>query len=305
MNLPPSLVTTIRNAFGEEGHAFLHNLPTLLDEYVQRWELTLLPAFTNLSYNYVTPAVRRDGSEAVLKLGVPHRDSRSEREALAFYAGSGCVHLLEADADRAALLLARLRPGALLRPLAFEDDVQATAIIAEVMRALWRPAPALHAMLTIGEWAKELVELRATFGGGVGPYPSHLIDIAEHLFAELLASSGPPVVLHGDLHHENILSTQGGRWLAIDPKGVVGEREFEVYALLRNPLGWPFTQPDVACALRRRIDQVADLLALDRERMRLWSVAQCVLSAWWDYDASNPASGQDDLRIAEILWKLR
>ena len=305
MEFPTFFVTTIRTTFGDAGDAFLCDLPRRLDEYAQRWGLTLLPAFPHLSYNYVAPAVRRDGSEAVLKLGVPHRELRSEVAALTHYAGAGCVALLEADPDGGALLLARLRPGATLRQLVYTDDVKTTAILAEVMAALWRPAPAAHAMLTIDVWAAELAALRLHFGGGTGPFPAPLVDTAEGLFAELLASSAALVVLHGDLHHDNVLAAQGGRWLAIDPKGVVGEREFEVYALLRNPLGWPLAQPDPAHVLRRRIDQIADRLGLDRERMRLWSVAQCVLSAWWDYSDSNPTAGQDDLRIAEMLWNLR
>lgn len=304
MKLPAAFTTTVRRTFGAEGAAFLRDLPQQLEEYAHRWQLTLLPAFDNLSYNYVTPAVRQDGSEVVLKLGVPHRESRSEHAALAFYAGAGCVRLLEADPARAALLLERLRPGAILRPLAFENDEAATAILAETMAALWRPAPATHTMLTIGVWAQELAALRANFEGGTGPFPLRLVDAAERLFAELLASSGPPVVLHGDLHHDNVLSAPDGRWLAIDPKGVVGEREFEVYALLRNPLGYPLRQPDPARLLRRRLDQLADRLTLDRARMRLWSAAQCVLSAWWDYDATNPHANQDDLYIAEMLLHL-
>jgi len=305
MHLPTTFVTTIRTTFGDAGDAFLRDLPHLLDVYAQRWELTPGAAFPNLSYNYVTPVLRRDGSEAVLKLGVPRRDGRSEMAALAFYAGVGCVALLEADPDGGALLLERVRPGATLRELVYTDDVQATAALAGVMDALWRPAPTKHEMLTIDVWAAELAALRPHFDGGTGPFPAHLVDIAERLFAELLASSAAPVVLHGDLHHDNVLAAQGGRWLAIDPMGVVGEREFEVYALLRDPLGWPLAQPDPARLFRRRLDQVADRLGLDRERMRLWSVAQCVLSAWWDYNDSDPTAGQDDLRIADILWNLR
>jgi len=305
MDLSPAFVTTIRTTFGDAGDVFLRDLPHLLEMYAQRWELILLPAFPNVSYNYVAPVVRRDGSEAVLKLGVPHREARSEMAALAFYGGSGCVRLLEADPDGGALLLDRVRPGATLQQLAYTDDVQATAVLADVMDALWRPAPAMHEMLTIAVWAAELAALRPNFGGGTGPFPAHLVDIAERLFAELLASSAAPVVLHGDLHHDNVLAAQGECWLAIDPKGVVGEREFEVYALLRNPLGWPLAQPDPARVLQRRIDQVADRLGLDRQRIRLWSVAQCVLSAWWDYNDHDPAAGQDDLRIAELLWNLR
>ncbi|HHW86220.1 MAG TPA: phosphotransferase [Chloroflexi bacterium] len=303
MNLPPNFFNTLYNTFGEAGAVFLRTLPQRLETYAQRWELTLLPAFPNLSYNYVAPVLRRDGSEAVLKLGVPHREARSELAALAFFDGGGCVRLLESDPDGGALLLERLRPGATLRSLVDDDDVQATALLADVMEALWRPAPATHAMLTIGEWAAELATLRTTFDGGTGPFPTLLVEIAEHLFSELLASSSAPVVLHGDLHHDNVLAAPGGRWLAIDPKGVVGEREFEVYALLRNPPGWPLAQPNPARVLRRRIDQVAERLGLDRERMRLWSVAQCVLSAWWDYNDADPNAGQDDLRVADLLWR--
>lgn len=308
MHLPSVFICTIHNTFGEQGDHFLQNLPNLLDEYTQRWRLTLQPPFENLSYHYVAPAVRVGNGEVVLKLGVPHRELWSEVEALAFFNGRGSVRLVEADPAGGALLLERLWPGHPLRDLVEEDDEQATALIADVMAALWRPAPLDHTMLTIQVWASELDALRPTFGGGCGPFPCHLVDAAEHLFAEFLASSGPAVVLHGDLHHGNILSTSEGGWLAIDPKGVVGEREFEAYAMLRNPPGWPLTQPDPARTLRRRIDQLADRLGLDRERVRGWAVAQCVLSAWWDYNeeaGSDFGAQNEDLQIAQLLWEMR
>lgn len=308
MHLPSTFIHTICNTFGAKGEDFLRNLSALLAEYAQRWRLTLGPPFENLSYNYVAPAVRADGREVVLKLGVPHRELWSEIEALIFFAGRGCVQLLEADPAGGALLLERLRPGRPLRALVEEDDERATALIADVMAALWRPAPSDHAMLTIEAWARELETLRPTFEGGCGPFPPHLVDAAERLFPVLLASSGSTVVLHGDLHHENILLTAEGAWLAIDPKGVVGEREFEAYAMLRNPLGWPLAQPNPARVLKRRIDQLAERLTLDRERMRLWSIAQCVLSAWWDYseDAGRDFGAKnDDLQVAQILWEMK
>ena len=89
----------------------------------------------------------------------------------------------------------------------------------------------------MAEWGDGFKRLRARFGGGSGPLPSALVGEAEALFAALLDTAGAPVLLHGDLHHYNILAAGGGRWLAIDPKGVVGEPAFEVVALMHNPRG--------------------------------------------------------------------
>ena len=104
---------------------------------------------------------------------------------------------------------------------------------------------------------------------------------AEALFAELLASSGAPMLLHGDLHHENILAAERAPWLAIDPKGLIGEAEYEVGALMRNPLPRLLALPDVTATLARRFDILAETLGFDRQRMIAWSYAQAVLSAWW------------------------
>jgi len=139
--------------------------------------------------------------------------------------------------------------------------------------------------------------IRKRFDGGTGPLPAGLTARAESLFAELLASSGPPVVLHGDLHHGNILSATRAPWLAIDPKGVVGEAEYEAGALLANPSPEIAADPAVAS---RRIAQLGDLLGFDRQRIRDWAFAQAVLRAWWGVeDRQSPNPGW--LRIAETL----
>jgi streptomycin 6-kinase len=108
-----------------------------------------------------------------------------------------------------------------------------------------------------------------------------MVTRAEALFAELLGSSGAPTLLHGDLHHENILSAERAPWLAIDPKGLIGEAEYEVGALMRNPLLRLLSLPDVTATLARRFDILAESLGFDRQRMIAWSYAQAILSAWW------------------------
>ena len=92
------------------------------------------------------------------------------------------------------------------------------------------------------------------------------------------------MLLHGDLHHGNILSAERQPWLALDPKGVVGEAEYEVGALLRNPMPQILDEAQPRQLLSRRVDQLAEELGFDRARLIGWGLAQAVLSAWWTYE---------------------
>ena len=309
LNLPTKFSQTITEVFGERGREWLERLPTTLAECEQRWNLTLLPAFPNLSFNYVAPVIRADGSDAVLKAGVPHKELWTETAALRVYDGRGCARLLDADAVRGFLLLERLRPGTPLTTLADEtNDAKATSIAASVMRQLWRPAPTEHAFLQCHDWAQGMERMRAHFDGGVGPFPKRLVEEAETLWTELLADAAPPVLLHGDLHHDNILAadrnTDSSRWLAIDPKGLVGEPAYEVGALLRNL--WPerhaLSDPDKM--FERRVWQLAEELGFSRERVRGWAVAQSVLSAWWCIEDGGD-SWQSAISAAEQLAAIK
>jgi len=286
--LPEGFVRTVRSTWGEPGRQWLRALPALLEDCARRWSLTPAPPFPNLTFHYVAPAVTADGTEVVLKVGVPNKGLRSEAAALRAFDGRGSVRLLDADPEAGLLLLERLRPGAVLTDLAHEaHDDEATRIAASVMRGLWRPAPPGHNFPTTTDWGEGFARLRTRFGGGTGPLPAARVEEAEALFADLLASSAPPMLLHGDLHHDNILSAGRNPWLAIDPKGVVGEPAYEVGALLRNL--WPdrHTHQNPARLLERRAHQLTDELGLDRARVRGWAVAQAVLSAVWGVEDSD------------------
>ncbi len=297
--LPQSFTRTVTNLYGAAGVEWLQRLPELLAGCARRWSLQLLPPFP-LSYNYAAPVIRADGTEAVLKVGVPNPELRSEIAALQLYDGRGIVRLLDADADQGVLLLERLRPGTMLSTLA--DDDEATAIAAEVMQQLWRPVPATHSFPTVAKWAAGLQKLRPFFDGGYGPFPPALVDRAEGLFAELLASQDELVVLHGDFHHYNILAAEREPWLAIDPKGLVGERGYECGPFLYNPAQIS-SMPHLERVLARRIDILVERLGLDRRRVIGWSLAAAVLSAWWSCEDEGEA-GQGALACAAALAKL-
>lgn len=279
---PESFVSTNIEERGLEGVEWLKRLPSILADCEQRWSLKLGPPFQALSYNYAAPAVRSNGSSLVVKVCVPDKEFISEVEALRLYDGVGAAQLYEFDIDLGAMLLERLAPGIMLSSVG--SDEEAIAVAASVMRKIWHSPPAQHHFLHVSDWARGIEKLRAQFNGGSGPFPERLVQKAESLFAGLLASMDAPVVLHGDLHHFNILSAQRQPWLAIDPKGIVGEPAYETGAFIRNPIPGIYSAPNLARLLDRRIRLFAEDLGFDPARIYGWATAQAVLSAWWTFE---------------------
>lgn len=212
------------------------------------------------------------------------------------------VRLLDYDMDDRALLLERLEPGTPLYEV--ENDEEATSHAATVMRQLWRPVPLDHPFPTVIDWGQGFLRLRQRYEGGSGPFPSALLEEAESLFAGLSASMTAHVLLHGDLHHENILAARRAPWLAIDPKGVVGEPAYETGAFMRNRLPDLSDTPQAMRILTRRVDQLSKELNLDRTRVRDWSMAQSVLSIWWTIEDGGSFSPAD-LTCAELLASIK
>ncbi|HEY7984243.1 MAG TPA: aminoglycoside phosphotransferase family protein [Ktedonobacterales bacterium] len=295
--LPDALVRMMTAMHGDAGTAWLAGLPTLLDACARRWSLALGPPYP-AAFNYVAPATRADGTLVVLKVGMPDREARAGLDALRLYDGQGMARLLEADEERGAHLLERLVPGTPLATLA--DDAAATSSAAALMRQLRRPPPAGHRYPTVADWGRGFARLRQRYGGGTGPLPAALVEQAERLYADLAATMAAPVVLHGDLHHDNIVAATRAPWLAIDPKGVVGEPAYETGALLRNPMPHLLAMPEPARLTRRRVDQLAAELSLDRARVRGWGLAQAVLSAWWSIEDAG-AGWEFAIAVAELL----
>lgn len=300
--VPDNLVRVARELRGDAGLVWVEHLPALLARCAERWSLTLDGAFPSLSYSYAAPVRRADGRAAVLKVCYPDRAFRSEVAALQVYDGRGAVRVLALSQEDGAVLLERLVPGTPLTSV--EDDRAATRVAITLMRELWRPAPPGSDFASVADWSVGLHRLRRRFGGASGPLSVHLLDRAEHLFSELIASQTAPVVLHGDLHHGNILSAAPDRWLAIDPKGVVGEPAYEVGAFLRNPLPDLLTTANPRATLARRLDQFAAELSLDRARLRDWGLAQAVLAACWVIE-DHGHGWEPAMAVAEVLANLR
>ncbi len=260
-----------------------------------RWGLALegrFPDTPGSPGNFVASARRVDGTRCVLKVS-PHLDeTRAEIAALAMWHGHGAARLLDAEPDLGGLLLERIEPGTMLAETSTLDDDTATRVAAGLLRKLWRPART-DGLVSLESWCAAYARNRHVLSQGAAGFPAELFQRADALRAELLASSDRQVVLHGDLHHFNILRSDRAGWLAIDPKGLVGDPCFDVCQFLRNPEPMP---PSVN---RRRLDILCAELGLDRQRAREWCLVHAVLDACWSFE--DGGNWQTRVAYAELV----
>ena len=202
--LPDQFVRTQIEVHGDRGQAWVDRLPAILEACASEWDLTIDPPFPRLSYHYAALATRADGTPAVVKACAPTGEFTLESAALRVCHGRGAATLIAANQEHEVMLLERCSPGTVL--LDVEDDGEATSIAADIMRQLWRPVPPTHPFPSVVEWGEGFDRLRRRFDGGAGPFPAALVEEATRLFGDLCDSAAPPVVLHGDLHHMNILA---------------------------------------------------------------------------------------------------
>jgi streptomycin 6-kinase len=284
-------------AWGDDGARWLADLPSIVRELARDWDLAIGAPY-ELSYHYVTAVTCGDGTPAVLKLGVPTGSSLAEEApALAAFEGRGAVRLLRADLGRGALLLERITPGWRARELVPDRDTEATAAAVGVMRRLHVPPPS-GCTIPAAPAQAGAFDGYARRHRDAGPLPLDLVVRAGGLMRELCASATERVILHGDLHHDNILRATREPWLAIDPHGIVGDPGYEVGSLLFNP------DPDnrdgaLTALVPSRVEQLADELAMPVDRVMAWGFVKAVLSDVWS--AEGWASPADRSPISRAL----
>lgn len=301
VNVPEELRRNVMGVWREHGQEWLHDLPVLVEEVTREWRLELEQPFP-MTFHWVGAVRRHDGTPAVLKLAVPGSDHQAvEVAALRAWTGCGAVELLAHDADRGALLLRRAMPGRVLTDFVPDRDADATAVMASVMRRL-------HAAPVPLRGIPALTEVRSSFTAylvshtDAGPLPRALVEHALHLFDELTASSPTSVLLHGDLHHDNVLSdarSEGG-WVAIDPHGWIGDPGFEVGPLLYNPDPGD-RSGELLGLVPARVDQLANELGIEPDRVAGWGCVAGALSAVWSTETAQDYVPTRALDVALLL----
>jgi streptomycin 6-kinase len=287
---------------GEEGATWLKRIPDLVRRAEHKWSISAGRPF-ELSYNYVAPAKMRDGTPVVLKIGFPgDKEFQSEINSLLVFNGNGLVRLLEYERDYSTMLLERIEPGSSLEDI--QDDAEATRVLASVARMIHRPLTEIHNFPSVAEWFKGFRRLRDAFDGTTGPLPSRIVEEAEELYEELIATMTRPGLIHGDLHHGNVLCGTRELWIAIDPKGVVAEPAFETAAMLRNPYSRVEQSTNLYQLLDGRINILSGELEIEPERIRKWGFAQTVLSAIWHIE-DHGMGWEFPMAVAAVLRTIR
>jgi streptomycin 6-kinase len=261
--IPARLAAACRDS--AERRRWLERLPEAISELQGRWGVSLGHPFDgpDVSCAWVAPMVCRDGTRAVIKLGMPHMEGTHELQALRFWDGDPTVRVLDADIELNAMLLESCEPGYALREL---PEPEQDIVIAGLLRRLWRRPVFRHpfrplATMTMS-WAEE-TRAAASRWPDAG-----LVQEGLRLFDELSGASPDDVLLATDLHAGNVLSAQREPWLVIDPKPFIGDRAYDVTQHLLN------------CPGRMRADplgtiyRLADFLDIDHARVRLWMFAR-------------------------------
>ncbi|MER9920017.1 MULTISPECIES: aminoglycoside phosphotransferase family protein [unclassified Mesorhizobium] len=271
--------------------------------FPKRWKISAPELIAETFSSRIWKVRREDGSPAIVKALKPFDDVEDELRAehyLAWRRGEGVVRLLGRDGHR--MLLEYAGDTLLSDVLAKEGDNAATAIAAELMGRLFSPTrhpapPDLQPLRT--RFASLFKKAGADRDAGEHSLYIETAEIADRLL------DAPHAVkpLHGDLHHDNILHGARG-WLAIDPKGVLGDPGFDAANLFYNPLG-----RDDLCLDPERIAHMAEIFArtLGQTPAAILdhAIAYGCLSAAWHHEDENAVDENRELSVAGVIRKVR
>ncbi|MFJ5225489.1 aminoglycoside phosphotransferase family protein [Streptomyces sp. NPDC088400] len=288
IDIPVELAETQSKFFGEAGRAFVRALPGRAADFLERWELRLTGPSLHGMCALVLPVECADGTPAMLKLQYLDGESDGEPVALRVWDGDGAVRLLRSDDVTGTMLLERLHT----RDLNGVDSREAVRILAELLAHL-TAFEAPEGMRTLGDIAARMID-------DVPVVSKSLPDEGERRLLRDCAAALREVVgepgdrlLHWDLHYENVLASDREPWLAIDPKPLAGDPGFDLMPALDNRFD--------ASETLWRFDLMTEVLGLDRERARAWTLGRVLQNSLWHVLDGERALDPDQVSIARSL----
>lgn len=276
-DLPEQFVCNIKGLHGAHGEKWLADLPNISAEISRKWSLKFVKTFPNLTFNLVAACVNEKRENAVLKICVPEENPPifNEKNALEAFGGRGAVRVLNFDDNLCAMLLERAAPGKTLREIFPPGNLRAVETAVDVMKKLPRQPPRKSEFPLLEEWTNDLSKARKT------KFEPRAVEKARRIFADFRQPFKKRLLLHGDVHTDNIISAAREPFLLIDPKGCVGEIGFEIAVFLNDFVSWTNYLTNQKDVLNCAVGKFSEGFGLESKEIYRWAFAQAVLAAWW------------------------
>lgn len=293
MQLNAQFIRNIEDLYGAQGTVWIKALPKMLAELCDKYHLRFQQSFSNLTYHFVAIVEQQKTQQsAILKIApVDHNHMQEARWLQSF--DEGVPKIFWIDESYHAYLMEQVLPGKSLASYAQIDDEEATRIVCRTIKNLQTHQTAQLACKPLSELGKAFAVLKNI----IAP---QIRSKAESLF-QTLTSTGHCVLLHGDLHHDNILSS-GDTWKVIDPHGYVGDPVFEIGPMIYNPKeAFPAHLP-LSQIIDTRFNIITEELDFDAQRIKAWAFCMSILSIAWTVEDHGTVPAFE-LEVANILNK--
>lgn len=288
-----------------KGQKWLDNIPLLVKTYEAKWGLKSKGTFPELSINFVERVQTKNGEDLVLKIGFPgDEEFLREVKALRIYNGNGAIKILKEDLDNSVILLEACIPGNPLHTL--NNEEKEILIFTNICKRIWAKVPEDSSFAKLADEGKYFDWYFKNVKKAQKHLPQDLVLKAQEKFNYLINTQKELYLLHSDLHHDNILSSDRG-WLAIDPKGLIGEREFEPSTFILNPYK-RFKENETLINhefFAKRIELIANTLRFDKDRIAAWAFIKQILALIWslqDYGIRDTISTRNARELEKLLW---
>lgn len=221
-------------------------------------------------------------------------DEKASSAVLSAWDGQGAVALKAFD--EGALLIERLEGSNLYSFSEVNQEEKATEIFIQIIRKIHaHPIPQTHSIPNLSVLFKPLEKFTQFSSDN-----RQLFEKAVRVSQQLLATTADVVVLHGDLHHENVMQRKSGEYVCFDPKGFIGDPCYEMATILKNPWAFPaISEREDLCLARAQ--RFADALQLPLDRILNFAFVHMCLSAMWAIEDGQDPSHQ--MTIASFLEK--
>jgi streptomycin 6-kinase len=259
--------------YGKEGKQWLDSLPEITAKIATKHNLSGLTPVNNMTFNYVASGYQND-NPIILKIGLNNKALAKEASCLKAFTKHAAAEVIASDNNM--IIMQRAVPGRTLKDHFPDNDLDATNILCASIKELHKaPMPKSHNFYHLSKLFTALDQPL--------DIPDEILTKAKHLRDDLLNSTTKEVLLHGDLHHDNILKN-GDSWLVIDPKGLIGDPAFESAAYLCNPIPELLQENQPREIIENRINICSAKLGIDSRRISDWLYAKSVLCWAWSLE---------------------